>query len=126
MVCFQFNSILNSYLLMQLLNLNRIENKHKHLAVQRENSNLEQDEKKWGEQKIFILPLMPTDEEEKKFASGDYRCAYCQELCDEANLECKVCFKIAHISCLYRRGYLETEFVPQRTDWACADCVSFL
>ncbi len=100
------------------------ESRHKHLALGRENSIVDDEEKKWNDSKIFILPLMPTDDDEKKFSSGEYRCAYCYELCDQSNLECKVCFKIAHISCLYKRGYLETEFVPQKTDWACADCVS--
>lgn len=98
------------------------ESKHKHLTLGREDTSQDLDDKKWNETKIFILPLMPTDEDEKKCSSADYRCAYCNELCDEANLECKVCFKIAHISCLYRRGYLETEYVPQKTDWSCADC----
>lgn len=98
------------------------ESKHKHMTLARVNSSNEREEKRLTDTTIFILPLMPTEEDEKKFSSADYRCGYCHELCDDSNLECKVCFKIAHISCLYKRGYLESEYVPQKIDWSCADC----
>lgn len=42
------------------------ESKHKHLTLGREDTSQDLDDKKWNETKIFILPLMPTDEDEKK------------------------------------------------------------
>ena len=35
-------------------------------SLQQENLITESEEKKWNETKIFILPLMPSDEDEKK------------------------------------------------------------
>ena len=53
----------------------------------------------------------------------EYRCAYCDELCDQENLECKVCSKVAHCNCLYKRGFLNRPNVSLKSEWTCADCV---
>lgn len=53
----------------------------------------------------------------------EYRCSYCDELCDQENLECKVCSKVSHTSCLCKRGYLDKPNVSLKNEWTCSDCV---
>jgi hypothetical protein len=78
----------------------------------------------WNETKLFLLPLMPTEQDEKDvFIEKEFRCTFCDELCDEMNLECKVCSKVYHLICLFQRGHLNTLKVPLRDEWTCADCV---
>ena len=55
----------------------------------------------------------------------EYRCCYCDDLCDEENLECKVCSKVSHVVCLFNRGHLDSLSVPLKIEWTCADCVNF-
>lgn len=82
-------------------------------------------ERLWKKNKIYLLPMMPTDLEEKEaFLEKEYRCSYCDQLYDDQTLECKVCFRVAHIVCLFRRGYLDSTTVSQKTGWSCADCVN--
>lgn len=81
-------------------------------------------ERLWKENKIYLLPMMPTDQDEKEaYLEKEYRCFYCDQLYDDQTLECKVCFRVAHINCLFRRGHLDSPKVSQKTDWSCSDCV---
>lgn len=81
-------------------------------------------ERLWKENKIYLLPIMPTDLDEREvFLEKEYHCSYCDQLYDDQTLECKVCFRVAHIVCLFRRGHLDSTTVSQKTDWSCADCV---
>lgn len=54
----------------------------------------------------------------------EFRCFYCDELCDREFLECKVCPRLFHTMCLYRRGHLNNLKVPLKLEWTCYDCVS--
>ena len=60
------------------------------------------------------------------FIEKEFHCFYCDDLCDEMNLECKVCAKVAHITCLYNRGHLKSVDVPLKSEWTCCDCVSIV
>lgn len=91
----------------------------------KENNRLNQIERVWKEKKTYYLPLMPTDVDEKSANGGkEYRCSYCDQLSDDKSLECKVCSRVAHIDCLYRRGHLNSLSVAKKVEWSCSDCVS--
>lgn len=60
----------------------------------------------------------------KVFIEREFRCAFCDQLCDIEYLECKVCPKVFHTLCLYKRGHLNSFKVPLKLEWTCFDCVS--
>ncbi|CAF0733223.1 unnamed protein product [Brachionus calyciflorus] len=86
-------------------------------------NNSSQNERVWQETKTYFLPLMPSETDEKDaYLEKEYRCCYCDQLSDDQCLECKVCSKVAHIDCLYKRGHLNTLSVSKKLEWNCSDC----